>query len=150
MSKVLWYKPQHHHACTWEFRKTDIREVMARRLQCSNLYSPSWPLLTDAHFNCLVVFEKGRVCKLIFWRWDRTITILYLSCRWAPMFQRKGSFPAKDGIVNRRFCESHGYVCGNNAHYQDKHSKKILSRFYTIKGIGERHWPLCNSENLGN
>ena len=32
--------------------------------------------------------------------------------------------------------------CGNNAHYQDMHSKKILFRFYTIKGIGERYWPL--------
>ena len=50
MSKVLWYNPQHPHACTWEFRKTDIREVMARSLQCSNLYSPGWPLLSTMNF----------------------------------------------------------------------------------------------------
>ena len=57
-------------------------------------------------------------------------------------FKEKGVFLAKDGIVNGRFCETHGYVYRNNANYQDKHSKKILSRFYTIKGIGERYWPL--------
>ena len=57
----------------------------------------------------------------------------------SPYVPKKRVFLAKDRIVNS---ETHGYVCGNNAHYQDMHSKKILSRFYTIKGIGERYWPL--------
>ena len=30
-------QPQHPHACTWELRKTDIRELMAMRLQCSTV-----------------------------------------------------------------------------------------------------------------
>ena len=56
--------------------------------------------------------------------------------------KKREFFLAKDGIVNGKFCETHGYVYRNNANYQDMHSKKILSRFYTIKGIGERYWPL--------
>ena len=67
------------------------------------------------------------------------IFVLMLS----PYIPNKGEFfLAKDGIVNGKFCETHGYVYRNNANYQDMHSKKILSRFYTIKGIGERYWPL--------
>ena len=30
-------QPQHPHACTWELRKTDIRELMAMTLQCSTV-----------------------------------------------------------------------------------------------------------------
>ena len=57
----------------------------------------------------------------------------------SPYVPKKRVFLAKDRIVNS---ETHAYVYRNNAHYQGMHSKKILSRFYTIKGIGERYWPL--------
>ena len=39
------------------------------------MYSPGWLLLSDAHLNCLVVFENRTMCKIMFWRWDSKFTI---------------------------------------------------------------------------
>ena len=130
-------QPQHPHACTWEFRKTDIRELMALRLQWSTVQvdlcskMPTlivWLYLEREGVQANNLKMGRKVYNFIF--------VLSLSL-YVP--KKREFFLAKDGIVNGKFCETHGYVYRNIANYQDTHSKKILSRFYTIKGIGERY-----------
>ena len=133
-------QPQHPHACTWEVRKTDIRELMAMRLQCSTVQVDLFSLMPTIIVWLYLKREGVQVNNL---KMGQKVYhfIFVLSLRlYVP--KKREFFLAKDGIVNGRFCETHGYVYRNNANYQDMHSKKILSRFYTIKGIGERYWPL--------
>ena len=129
-------QPQHPHACTWELRKTDIRELMAMRLQCSTVQVDLFSMMPTLIVWLYLEREGVQVNNLKMGRKVYSFIIVLSLSLYVP--KKREFFLAKDGIVNGRFCETHGYVCGNNAHYQDKHSKKILSRFYIIKGIGER------------
>ena len=133
-------QPQHPHACTWEFRKTDIRELMAMRLQCSTVQVDLFSLMPTLIVWLYLEREGVQVNNLKMGRKVYNFIFVLSLSLYVP--KKREFFLAKDGIVTRRFCETHRDVYRKNANYQDMHSKKILSRIYTIKGIGERYWPL--------
>lgn len=71
---------------------------------------PSHPLLTDAHFKCLVVLEKGKTWKLIFWDRNIEFTILCMPMSGLPSCQEQGSFLCKTWGCKTGFLKTHGWI----------------------------------------
>lgn len=99
-------------------------------LCCYNVVTQGtgWHLLTDVQFNCLVIFEKGRMSYIIYKR-DRNL--LFFICPVVdPYFPKEKEFLLqKNRIIHHWFCEIHGYVNGNNVSCQGLHSKQIFPGF---------------------
>ena len=94
VSTVSRYNQQHPYCSTSQFRKTDIGEVIAMRLKCSNVKSGMtfalWcPLKLSGCF-----WEQDHVQDNVL-KMGQQVYHLYLPCSWSPMFERIGSFPYK-------------------------------------------------------
>lgn len=80
---------------TWELRQIQGRYYLMY-LQTSNQYS-FWPLLADAHFKCIVVLQKGKIWRFVFWHRDIRVYNSMHALQLSPLVAKKKGVSIKRG-----------------------------------------------------